>query len=98
MVPVHEVEKRCERFLFLEEDLALQLVRTVFQQVPVTWFSHRITTIDTRVVHHSVILDLMSLESYRERRAQHQQHIEGGEASEQSPAARVIATTEHYSS
>jgi hypothetical protein len=35
----------------------------------------------------------MALENYRTRAAQHQQEREGGEASEQSPAAGIIAST-----
>jgi hypothetical protein len=51
-----------------------------------------------RVVRHSVILDMMGLESYRARAAQHQQHTEeGGEASEQSPAAGIFASTRRSS-
>lgn len=59
-------------------------------------FKHPMTTMAAldRVVHHSVILDMMGLESYRARAAQHQQHTaEGGETSGQSPAAAIIATT-----
>ena len=51
-----------------------------------------------RVVHHSVILDMMGLESYRAKAAQHQQHTEeGGEANGQLSAVGIIASTGHSS-
>ncbi len=63
-------------------------------------FKHPMTTMAAldRVVHHSVILDMMGLESYRAKAAQHQQHTEeGGEANGQLSAAGIIASTGHSS-
>jgi DNA replication protein DnaC len=86
-------------FTFLAERYENRSVAITTNLVFSEWeriFKHPMTTMAAldRVVHHSVILDMMGLESYRARAAQHQQHTEeGGEASEQSPAAAIIAST-----
>ena len=85
-------------FTFLAERYENRSVAITTNLVFSEWeriFKNPMTTMAAldRVVHHSVILDMMGLESYRARAAQHQQHTEGGEASEQSPAAELIATT-----
>ncbi len=55
-----------------------------------------------RVVHHSVILDLMPVESYRAQEAQHTQDAQGAEkagrpttTAQASTAARRAQTTAH---
>ena len=85
-------------FTFLAERYENRSVAITTNLVFSEWeriFKNPMTTMAAldRVVHHSVILDMMGLESYRARAAQYQQHTEGGEASEQSPAAELIATT-----
>lgn len=85
-------------FTFLAERYEQRSVAMTTNLVFSQWdqiFKNPMTTMAAldRVVHHSVILDMMSLESYRARAAQHQQDTEGGEASEQLLAATVIATT-----
>jgi DNA replication protein DnaC len=85
-------------FTFLAERYENRSVAITTNLVFSEWeriFKHPMTTMAAldRVVHHSVILDMMGLESYRARAAQHQQYTEGGETSEQSPAAGIIAST-----
>ncbi|HLZ57658.1 MAG TPA: IS21-like element helper ATPase IstB [Ktedonosporobacter sp.] len=88
-------------FTFLAERYEQRSVAITTNLVFSQWdqiFKNPMTTMAAldRVVHHSVILDMMGLESYRASAAQHQQHTEeGGEASEQLPAARISATTGH---
>lgn len=94
-------QERDEReilFTFLAERYENRSVAITTNLVFSEWdriFKHPMTTMAAldRVVHHSGILDMMGLESYRARAAQHQQHTEGGETSEQSPAAGIIAST-----
>jgi DNA replication protein DnaC len=75
-------------FTFLAERYENRSVAITTNLVFSEWdqiFKNPMTTMAAldRVVHHSVILDMMSLESYRASAAQHQQYTEGGEASEQ---------------
>lgn len=89
-------------FTFLAERYENRSVAITTNLVFSEWdriFKHPMTTMAAldRVVHHSVILDMMGLESYRARAAQHQQHTEGGETSEQSPAAGISASTRRSS-
>ena len=89
-------------FTFLAERYENRSIAITTNLVFSEWeriFKHPMTTMAAldRVVHHSVILDMMGLESYRARAAQHQQHTEGGETSEQSPAAGISASTRRSS-
>jgi DNA replication protein DnaC len=89
-------------FTFLAERYEQRSVAMTTNLVFSQWdqiFKNPMTTMAAldRVVHHSVILDMISLESYRARAAQHQQDTEGGETSEQLPAAKVMVTTRHSS-
>jgi DNA replication protein DnaC len=90
-------------FTFLAERYENRSVAITTNLVFSEWeriFKHPMTTMAAldRVVHHSVILDMMGLESYRARAAQHQQLTEeGGEASEQSPSVGIIASTRRSS-
>jgi DNA replication protein DnaC len=85
-------------FTFLAERYENRSVAITTNLVFSEWdqiFKNPMTTMAAldRVVHHSVILDMMSLESYRASAAQHQQHTEGGDASELSSAAGIFAST-----
>jgi DNA replication protein DnaC len=85
-------------FTFLAERYENRSVAITTNLVFSEWdqiFKNPMTTMAAldRVVHHSVILDMMSLESYRASAAQHQQHTEGGEANELSAAAGIFAST-----
>lgn len=85
-------------FTFLAERYENRSVAITTNLVFSEWdqiFKNPMTTMAAldRVVHHSVILDMMSLESYRASAAQHQQHTEGGEANELSLAAGIFAST-----
>ncbi len=90
-------------FTFLAERYENRSVAITTNLVFSEWeriFKHPMTTMAAldRVVHHSVILDMMGLESYRARAAQLQQHTaEGGEVSEQSPSVGIIASTRRSS-
>jgi DNA replication protein DnaC len=85
-------------FTFLAERYENRSVAITTNLVFSEWeriFKHPMTTMAAldRVVHHSVILDMMGLESYRARAAQLQQNTEGSETSERAPAAAIIAST-----
>ncbi len=89
-------------FTFLAERYEQRSVAMTTNLVFSQWdqiFKNPMTTMAAldRVVHHSVILDMMSLESYRARAAQRQQDREGGETSEPLRAATIMATTGHSS-
>jgi len=89
-------------FTFLAERYENRSVGITTNLVFSEWdriFKNPMTTMAAldRVVHHSVILDMMGLESYRARAAQRQQHTEqehteGREVSEQSIAAGISAS------